>query len=54
LRQNLGALAASMYEPLGISYTEALEMELADALIAHLDAIQVSNERAEQMRKEMR
>jgi len=50
LRQNLGTLAASMHEVLGISYTEALQMELGEALMAHLDAIQISNQRAEAMK----
>lgn len=44
-------MAGGLYEVLGISYIEVMQMPLADALIANLDALVVSRERAEAIKK---
>ena len=36
-----------MSKPLGVSYTEVMEMPLGEALCANLDAIEVANRREE-------
>ena len=46
---NLGEMAASMTKPLGVSYTEVMEMELGEALCANLDALAVQRKREEAM-----
>lgn len=42
-------MAAGMVEALGVSYTEAMEMPLDEALKANLNALAMSRKRAEQL-----
>jgi len=43
-----------MVEALGVSYREAMQMRLCEALKANLDALAMSRKRREQMEKDRR
>jgi len=47
-------MAAGMVEALGMSYPEAMQMRLDEALKANLDALAMSRKRREQIEKEDR